>query len=90
MCTPGNKAKPRAIHSNIQTVQSSPVPGWERTYNALVSTPLSQHSNSLCQPDIKFLGTLTGKSVASETSFESTTDFIFILFVPNHAAINGR
>ena len=33
-----------------------PVPGWERTYNALVSTPLSQHSKSLCQPVTKVTG----------------------------------
>ena len=28
------------------------VPGWERTYNALVSTPLSQRISTLCQPGI--------------------------------------
>ena len=45
MSTPGNTAKLGAAHSNIQTAQKGYVPGWERTYNALVSTLLSQHSN---------------------------------------------
>ena len=53
MSTPGKTAKVGAIHSKIQTAQSSPsIPGWERTYNALISTPLSQHTNPLCQPGI--------------------------------------
>ena len=38
MSTPGNTAKPRDIHSNIQTAQRSPSLVCERTYNALVST----------------------------------------------------
>ena len=50
MSSPGNTAKVGAAHSNIQTAQSSP-PGWDRTCSALVSTPLSQHSNPLCQPE---------------------------------------
>ena len=49
--TPGNTAKPTAIQSNIQTAQSNPSLV-ERTYIALVRTPLSQHSNTLCQPGI--------------------------------------
>ena len=36
MGTPGNTAKPRTIHSNMQTAQSNRVPGWVRTCNALV------------------------------------------------------
>ena len=38
MSAPGNAEKLGTVHSNIQLS----VPGWERTYNALVSTPLSQ------------------------------------------------
>ena len=54
MSTPGNTAKPRAIHSNIQTAQSSPsLVGSEPTMYYIVSTPLSQHSNPLFQPGIK-------------------------------------
>ena len=45
MSTPGNTAKLGATHSSIQTAQRArSVPGWERTYNQLVSIPLSQHS----------------------------------------------
>ena len=45
MSTPGNTAKIGATHSSIQTAQSSPsLVGSEPTINALVSTPLSQHS----------------------------------------------
>ena len=44
MSTPGNTAKPRATQQHTDSTKKS-VPGWERTYNALVSTPLSQHSN---------------------------------------------
>ena len=54
MSTPGNTVKLRAmhtLHSNIQIAQT--VPGWDQTYNALVSTSLSKHSNPLCQPGIK-------------------------------------
>ena len=43
MSTPGNTAKLGTTHSNIQTAQRS-VPGWKRTYNALVSILPSQHS----------------------------------------------
>ena len=53
--TPGNTTMLRDIYSSIQTAQSSPtlaVPGWERTYNALVSIPLNQHTNPLCQSGI--------------------------------------
>ena len=49
MSTPGNTAK---IQQHTDSTKKS-VPGWERTYNALVSTPLSQHSNPLCQPGIE-------------------------------------
>ena len=42
MSTPGNTVKLGAMHSNIQIAQT--VPGWDQTYNALVSTPLSKHS----------------------------------------------
>ena len=44
MSTPGNTAKPRATHRNIQTAQRGPSLVGTRTYNALVSTPLSQYS----------------------------------------------
>ena len=54
MSTPGNTAKPLKSHTQQHTDSTKKsVPGWERTYNALVSTPLSQHSNTLCQPGIK-------------------------------------
>ena len=36
MSTPGNAAKLGVIRSNIETAKES-IPGWERTYNALVS-----------------------------------------------------
>ena len=50
MSTPRNTAKLGATHSNIQTAQRGPsLVGSEPTM-ALVSTPLSQHSNPLCQP----------------------------------------
>ena len=50
MSTPGNTAKLRAIHSNIQKAQSSQsLVGSEPTMH---STPLCQHSNPLCQPGI--------------------------------------
>ena len=39
MSTPGNTAKPRAVRTQQQTYSTkNSVPGWERTYNALVST----------------------------------------------------
>ena len=47
MSTPGNTAKLGATHSNIIDSIKRSVPGWERTYNALVSTPLSQHSHTM-------------------------------------------
>ena len=48
---PGNsEAKSHAQQHTDSTKKS--VPGWEQTYNALVSTPLSQHSYPLCQPGI--------------------------------------
>ena len=61
LSTPGNSAKLGAVHSNIQTAQSSLslVAGWERIYNALVSTPLSQHSNSLCQCTLTLVSSLS-------------------------------
>ena len=54
MSTPGNAVKLVATHNNIQTAQSGPsLVGIEpRTYNALVSTPVSHQSNSLCQPGV--------------------------------------
>ena len=53
MTTPGNTAKLGATHSNIQTAQRGPsLYGWERTYYAFVSTPLSQRISTLCQPGI--------------------------------------
>ena len=52
MSTPGNTSKLGAIHSNIQTAQSSPsLVGSEPI--ALVSTLLSQHTIPLCQLGIK-------------------------------------
>ena len=52
MSAPGNAAKLGTAHSNIQTATKLSVPGWERTYNALVSILLSQRISSLCQPCI--------------------------------------
>ena len=42
--TPGNTAKLGSSHTQQHTDSTKrSVPGWERTFNALVSTPLSQH-----------------------------------------------
>ena len=51
MSTPGNREAKSHTQQHTDSTKLS-VPGWERTYNALVSTPLSQHPNPLCQPDI--------------------------------------
>ena len=50
--TPGNRAKLGVTQSNILTAQKKSVRGWERTYNELVSTLLSQLINPLYQPGI--------------------------------------
>ena len=44
MSTSGNTAKPWTHTQQHTDSTKLSVPGWERTYNALVSTPLSQHS----------------------------------------------
>ena len=49
MSTLGNTAKLETAHSNIQSAQSNPS---QRTYNALVCIPPSQHFKTLCQPGI--------------------------------------
>ena len=47
MSTPSNTVKLGATHSNIPTDSTKrSVPGWERTYNALVSILPSQHSTN--------------------------------------------
>ena len=52
MSTPGNTAKAKSHTQQHTDGTKLSVPGWEQTYNALVSTPLNQHSNPLCQPAI--------------------------------------
>ena len=69
MNTPGNTAKPRAIHSNIQTAQRrSSLVGNEPTIHLSVATPLSKHSNPLCQPGIAF-----GELKLDQTWFKLST-----------------
>ena len=53
MSTPDNTAQVGTAHSNILTAQSCTyVPGWDRTYNALVRILLSQRTSPQCQPGI--------------------------------------
>ena len=50
MSTRGNTAKQGASTQQHSDSTKRSIPGWERTYNALVSILLSQHSSPLCQP----------------------------------------
>ena len=47
MSAPGNAVKLRATHSTKMSV-----PGWDRTYNALVSTLLSRRISPLCHGSV--------------------------------------
>ena len=52
MSAPGSAEARNRTQQHTDSTRLS-VPGWERTYNALVSTLLSQHIKPLCQPGIE-------------------------------------
>ena len=79
MSTPGNTANLGTAHSNIQTAQRGPSPGWNRTYNALVSILPRQHSNPLCQPGIKYAYGNTVKILFTERQSAGTYFLILVL-----------
>ena len=56
MSTLGNTAKLGSTHTETYRQHKVVRPWWERTYNVLVSTPLSQRINPLCQPARQMTG----------------------------------